>query len=285
MLDLTAIERVGMTNRIFQIQQRIANIQEQFQVDKFPTDFQSKLDKEIERQEKLDATKNNPAQEISSTPQNIAPQQVNPAQNNSTRVYITEEDMVNAAKILFALASGNAAVPNVVTPSANRIVEDKPFVNSNFEDETPSGYNYSDDNYSYDNSRHFTYSNSYGSTTEDLLNTSAQRNGVDPNLVRAVAIAESDMNQNEISPVGAIGVMQLMPETAAALGVDPYDEADNIEGGVRYLRQMLDQFGGHVPTALAAYNAGPAAVQRYGGIPPYSETQNYVGRILDIMGG
>ena len=103
--------------------------------------------------------------------------------------------------------------------------------------------------------------------------------------MRAVAIAESDMNQDEISPVGAIGVMQLMPETAAALGVDPYDEEQNIEGGVRYLRQMLDQFGGNVPHALAAYNAGPAAVQRYGGIPPYSETQAYVGRILDIVSG
>ena len=101
--------------------------------------------------------------------------------------------------------------------------------------------------------------------------------------MRAVAIAESDMNQNEISPVGAIGVMQLMPETAESLGVDPYDEGENIVGGVMYLRQMLDTFDGDVPLAVAAYNAGPGAVKRYGGIPPYSETRNYVGRVMDLF--
>ncbi|MBO4780444.1 MAG: lytic transglycosylase domain-containing protein [Selenomonadaceae bacterium] len=107
--------------------------------------------------------------------------------------------------------------------------------------------------------------------------------GVDPKLARAIAIAESDMNQAEISPAGAIGVMQLMPETAESLGVDPYDKGDNIVGGVRYIRQMLDTFDGDVPLAVAAYNAGPGAVQRYGGIPPYSETQNYVNRVIDLF--
>ena len=262
MLDLTAIERVGMTNRIYQIQQRIANIQDQFQVEKFPTDFQSKLDKEIERQDKLDAAKDTPAQ-VTPTSQVI---QDTPAQINlNDDAQVTDEELLKAAKIILAHAPDNAVAPNVVTPS-------------NFEKNT------SDDDTPKQNPNRNFYSSS-NSTTEELLNTAAQRNGVDPNLVRAVALTESGMNQDEISPVGAIGVMQLMPETAAALGVDPYDEAQNIEGGVRFLRQMLDQFGGNVPHALAAYNAGPGAVQRYGGIPPYSETQNYVGRILDIMGG
>ena len=254
-MDFNAIERVGMTNRIYQIQQRIANIQEQFQVDKIKpdvnadrvnADFQSRLDKEIERQDKLDAAKD--------TSEN----KDKPAQN----LPVSEEEIINAAKVIVALASGNAAAPNFVTPS-------------------PVEKNQTEDTQNKNHSSH----QGEGSTTEDLLNTAAQRNGIDPALVRAVAIAESGMNQEEISPVGAIGVMQLMPETAESLGVDPYDEAQNIEGGTRYLRQMLDQFGGNVKNALAAYNAGPAAVKRYGGIPPYSETQNYVGRIMDIVSG
>ena len=120
------------------------------------------------------------------------------------------------------------------------------------------------------------------SSVEDLIAQKAFEYGVDPQLVRAIAIAESDMNQDEISPVGAIGVMQLMPETAESLGVDPYDTNENIAGGTRYLRQMLDTFDGNVPLAVAAYNAGPNAVKRYGGIPPYSETQSYVGRVMDM---
>ena len=121
-----------------------------------------------------------------------------------------------------------------------------------------------------------------GSSVEELIAQAAENYGVDPQLVRAIAIAESDMNQDEISPVGAIGVMQLMPETAEGLGVDPYDTNENIAGGTKYLRQMLDTFDGNVPLAVAAYNAGPGAVKKYGGIPPYSETQNYVGRVMDM---
>ena len=120
------------------------------------------------------------------------------------------------------------------------------------------------------------------SSTEELIERMAEEYGVDPQLVKAIAIAESDMNQDEISPVGAIGVMQLMPETAAGLGVDPYDETENIAGGTRYLKQMLETFDGNIPLAVAAYNAGPNAVKRYGGIPPYSETKNYVGRVMDM---
>ncbi|MBQ6297744.1 MAG: lytic transglycosylase domain-containing protein [Selenomonadaceae bacterium] len=120
-------------------------------------------------------------------------------------------------------------------------------------------------------------------TVEDLITRAADKYGVDPQLVKAIAIAESDMNQDEISPVGAIGVMQLMPETAAGLGVDPYDTNENIAGGTKYLKQMLETFNGNIPLAVAAYNAGPGAVQRYGGIPPYSETRNYVGRVMDLF--
>lgn len=120
------------------------------------------------------------------------------------------------------------------------------------------------------------------STTEEMLEFAAAKYNVDPNLVKAIATAESNWDQSAVSAVGAVGVMQLMPETAAGLGVNPYDERQNIEGGAKYIRQMLDTFGGNVRNAVAAYNAGPGAVQRYGGVPPYSETQSYVGRVLDL---
>ena len=112
----------------------------------------------------------------------------------------------------------------------------------------------------------------------------AQRNGVDPKLALAVAMHESHLNQNEGSDAGAKGVMQLMPATARSLGVDINNEDQNIEGGVRYLKQMLDRFNGDVTKAVAAYNAGPGAVEKYGGIPPYSETQRYTNSILKAYG-
>ena len=125
---------------------------------------------------------------------------------------------------------------------------------------------------------------SFGSniSTEEMIEAAAEKYEVDPRLVKAVAVAESNMNQTDISDAGAIGVMQLMPETARGLGIDPYDEQQNIEGGAKYLKQMLDTFGGNVRKAVAAYNAGPGAVQKYGGIPPYGETQHYVGRVMDL---
>ena len=119
-------------------------------------------------------------------------------------------------------------------------------------------------------------------STEGMIEAAARRFGVDSELIKAIATAESNMNQNARSHVGAIGVMQLMPETAESLGVNPYDEKQNIEGGTRYVRQMLDKFNGNLQNAIAAYNAGPGAVQKYGGVPPYNETQNYVGRVLDF---
>jgi len=116
----------------------------------------------------------------------------------------------------------------------------------------------------------------------ETIRQAAGKFGVDPKLVSAVAEVESGFQQGAVSATGALGVMQLMPETAESLGVNPYDAAQNINGGAQYLKQMLDTFDGDVRKAVAAYNAGPEAVKEYGGVPPYSETQQYVSSVLDL---
>jgi soluble lytic murein transglycosylase-like protein len=115
----------------------------------------------------------------------------------------------------------------------------------------------------------------------DLIEEHATRNVVSPDLVRAVIQAESAFNPRAVSPKGAMGLMQLMPATATEHGVlDPFNPAENIRAGVKYLKQLLVSYEGRVELALAAYNAGPGAVKKYGGkVPPYRETQNYVARI------
>jgi len=113
--------------------------------------------------------------------------------------------------------------------------------------------------------------------------TAAARHNIAAALVDTVARRESFYRTVAVSKAGAIGVMQLMPATARALGVDPHDPAANIEGGSAYLRKQLDRFGGRIDLALAAYNAGPGAVARYGGVPPYRETQAYVAANLDRL--
>ena len=112
----------------------------------------------------------------------------------------------------------------------------------------------------------------------------AKRQNVDPTLAVKLAWQESRFNQDARSPAGAIGTMQLMPGTARLLKVDPDDVAGNIRGGITYLKQQLARFGGRQDLALAAYNAGPGAVQKYGGVPPYKETQQYVKTILGGQG-
>ncbi len=106
---------------------------------------------------------------------------------------------------------------------------------------------------------------------------------IHPELLYSVIAAESNFDPEAVSSKGAIGLMQLMPQTAAELEVDPYEPSDNVRGGARYLRYLLDRYAGHkdqLVRAIAAYNAGPAAVDRYNGVPPYKETQAYVSRVL-----
>lgn len=118
----------------------------------------------------------------------------------------------------------------------------------------------------------------------DRFDRAAKAEGVDVKLLRAVAWAESRGRQQAVSPKGALGIMQLMPGTAAQLGVNPFDPDGNVHGGARYLAQQLARFRS-LPLALAAYNAGPGAVHRWGGIPPYAETQYYVAQIMSRYQG
>ena len=118
-----------------------------------------------------------------------------------------------------------------------------------------------------------------------LIQSAAAKYSLDPALLTAVIQQESGGNPAAVSAAGAQGLMQLMPRTAASLGVtDPFDPSQNVDAGARYLRQLLDQFGGNTTLALAAYNAGPGTVTQYGGVPPFAETQNYVSSVLDRIG-
>ena len=122
-----------------------------------------------------------------------------------------------------------------------------------------------------------------GGTTdfESEINAAATGNGIDPALLKGLVQQESGFDPNARSGAGAVGLTQLMPSTAAALGVtDPTDPAQSLQGGARYLREQLDRFGGDERLALAAYNAGPGAVAKYGGVPPYAETQGYVSKVM-----
>jgi soluble lytic murein transglycosylase-like protein len=121
----------------------------------------------------------------------------------------------------------------------------------------------------------------YRATYDDLIVKHAQANNLRPDLVRAVVQVESGFNPGAVSPKGAMGLMQLMPATASQLGVRaPFDPEENIRGGTNYLRQLLDRFAGNEELALAAYNAGPMAVDRYGAkVPPYQETRDYVRKV------
>jgi len=118
-----------------------------------------------------------------------------------------------------------------------------------------------------------------------LIQRLAQQYSVDPHLVRAIIMVESNFDPHAVSRAGAQGLMQLMPDTAARYRVEnPFDPHANIEGGIRYLRDLLRLFPSNLRHVLAAYNAGEGAVQQYGGIPPYPETQRYVERVLALYG-
>jgi soluble lytic murein transglycosylase len=121
---------------------------------------------------------------------------------------------------------------------------------------------------------------------DPAIERASKEHGVSAALVKAVIAAESGFDPYAVSRKGALGLMQLMPQTAAELAVpNPFDPEANVRGGTTYLRRMLDTFDDQLPLALAGYNAGPAAVVRYGGIPPYQETQQYVRKVLELYTG
>jgi hypothetical protein len=120
----------------------------------------------------------------------------------------------------------------------------------------------------------------------NIINAACSRLGVDPSLVHAIVKVESDFNPYAISRKGAMGLMQLMPQTATIMNVrNTFSPDENVEGGVKYLRYLLDRYEGNISLALAAYNAGETAVKKWGTIPPYKETQDYVKKILRIYNG
>lgn len=294
MIDIQPIERVDMTQRVDQVRRRIAAIEKMIGIN--GADFQTTLEREIQRQAAM-----SPVQPTQATTEVSKPR--------GTTKPVNENEVANSARVSQALreASDNGANPPPAKP------DEPPKTYAPREDTLPERINppqhkpqpappptpqqtspierveFPDTELQVPNRDEAVRSDDYlGANqeltpTEDLIMQTAYEYGVDPKLVRAIAIAESDMNQDEISDVGAIGVMQLMPETAASLGVNPYNKSENIVGGTMYIREMLETFDGNVPLAVAAYNAGPGAVKRYGGIPPYSETQNYVGRVMDLF--
>lgn len=117
---------------------------------------------------------------------------------------------------------------------------------------------------------------------EPIIAKAADKYNLDPALIKSVINRESGFRPTAVSRVGAMGLMQLMPSTAQSMGIDPLDVRENIDGGARYLRAQIDRFGS-LESALAAYNAGPGAVARYGGVPPYTETQNFVSGVIRDM--
>ena len=120
------------------------------------------------------------------------------------------------------------------------------------------------------------------SNIDELIDVASEKYGIDSDFIKAIIKQESGFNARATSKKGAMGLMQLMPKTAASLGVvDAYDPSQNIEGGVKYLKGLLEKYDNNQELALAAYNAGSGAVKKYGGIPPYKETQNYVKAIMN----
>lgn len=169
--------------------------------------------------------------------------------------------MQRVAELENLVAKTSAPTENVSTQSFRDVMEVVPPVDFSYQLQEPAKLSKGD--------------------ISNIVKSTCQKYGVDDKLVMALINQESGFNQNAISKVGAQGLMQLMPATAKSLGVtNALDPVQNIEGGVKYLQGLLNQFHGNKILALAAYNAGPNAVKKYNGIPPYKETQNYVKNIL-----
>jgi soluble lytic murein transglycosylase-like protein len=126
--------------------------------------------------------------------------------------------------------------------------------------------------------------NNYQGDFNEIIDNNSKKYNINSSIIKAIIKAESDFDPSVVSSAGAMGLMQLMPDTAKSLGVgEPFDPVENIEGGVKYLKEMLNKFGGNLELALAAYNAGPGNVVKYGGIPPFQETENYVAKIMGYI--
>lgn len=291
MFKIEAIDKISAFTRVAEIQERIADIEKNFGFGIKSNDFQSVLEKEMAKQTDKFADK---LKNIKPVEQFLAENKLKPVNENAAANY---EKVAAALKTAENLSEEKFPVEKVKTekphvakvPVESVAIEKAPAQKSNtvttFEPPKNNFVDISDEELRAEipNRETKRYSENFAPmSTEQMINRAARKYGVESELVKAVATAESNLNQQSRSQVGAIGVMQLMPETAESLGVDPYDEKENIEGGAHYIRQMLDKFNGNVQHAVAAYNAGPGAVQKYGGIPPYSETQNYVGRVLDF---
>lgn len=286
MFKIEGIDKISAFTRVAEIQERIADIEKNFGVGIKSNDFQTVLENEIAKQTDNFADK---LQKIKPVEQFLAENKLKPVNENAAA---NAEKVAAALKVAENLSEEKVQSEKVKTekpPIENVPVEKTPVQKQKaveiFEPPKNNFVDISDEELRAEipNRETKRYSENFAAmSTEQMINRAARKYGVESELVKAVATAESNLNQQARSQVGAIGVMQLMPETAESLGVDPYDEKENIEGGAHYIRQMLDQFNGNVQHAVAAYNAGPGAVQKYGGIPPYSETQNYVGRVLDF---
>ena len=280
MLDkIGAIEGFAATSRVDRIRDRITEIENKFGIGNIGgQDFQKILEDEMKKMQKLKLTPTEKPDDVVKIPKADANAVNEIEDKNQVETFGAKdsEKVDQPVKQSKNYLPGEEALPDTMSKAIN------PFAAMAANPKTTPEQ--VDEEFIETPTRDTKRLTSASLTTEDLIEAAADKYGVDSKLVKAVAIAESNMNQDDISDAGAIGVMQLMPETAEGLGVDPYDKQQNIEGGAKYLRQMLDTFDGNVKHAVAAYNAGPGAVQRYGGIPPYSETQHYVGRVMDLYG-
>lgn len=298
MIQIQGLDRVDLTHKLDDVRQRIMAIENKFGIG---GDFQTALNRELNKGIVAQTQQIQSAQKTDTTQKLL----------DGTKP-VNEADAVNSAKVAEILNSinknANTTQPKVTAPnSAENNSSTKIFPgaealpgkimqnnqnpaagNSNAaisSQTAPKSSALDEDVFEADEEVTVTESSSSYSTPEVVsqkVNSTATKHGVDPKLAEAIAIAESGLDQSDISDAGAIGVMQLMPATAVELGVDPYDEDENIDGGVRFLGQMLDRFGGNVELAVAAYNAGPNAVEKFGGVPPYGETQAYVQRVMSL---